>query len=185
MMKVNQRERGYSLTELLVVLAIIGIFSLITVPQFMSMYRSGLVKGSMREFTSSLRKARQLAATRNERVRVRFKKAASGTTIQIERGGTDPLNPTWVVMSPTRKLDPTTYIDSSTTLPTTSGFAEVNFLPNGSAVDSPSAGTMPSILTNGNNTVIIRSSWKNMTYNQYTVVVGTSGQLTVTPSKWR
>lgn len=185
MMKVNQRENGYSLTELLVVLAIISIFSLITVPQFMSMYRSGVVKGSMREFTSSLRKARQLAATRNERVRVRFKTSSAGATIQIERGGSDPANPTWVVMTPTRKFDQTTYIDASTTVPATGGFAEVNFLPNGSACDSPSAGTMPSTLTTDNNKVVIRSSWKNMTYNQYTVIVGTSGQITVTPSKWR
>src|SRR6185369_5266530 len=107
MMKVNQRERGYTLTELLVVLAIIGLFSLITVPQFVSMYRSSVVKGSMREFTSMARKARQIAATRNDRVRVRFRTATNGTIVQIERGGIDWANPTWIVMSPTRNFDPT------------------------------------------------------------------------------
>lgn len=180
----TQRERGYTLTELLVVLAIIGLFSLITVPQFVSMYRSSVVKGSMREFTSMVRKARQIAATRNERVRVRFRTATNGTIIQIERGGIDWANPTWIVMSPTRNFDPTSYVDNSSTIPKTGGWGEINFLPSGAAVNSPSAGTMPTTLDTTNNAVVIRSTWKNMTYNQYRITISGTGQLTVTPSKW-
>ena len=182
----SKRERGYSILELLVVVAIIGLLSLISVPQFVSMYRSSVVKASMRDFTSTMRRARQLAATRNERTRVRFSTGVGQRTFMIERGGSDISNPSWTVVTPTRALDTTSYFDTSTNLPSPGGVERViNFLPNGSAVDNPAAGTPPTTLSNTNNKIVLRSSWKNMTYNQYAIDVSGTGQIKVTPSKWR
>ncbi len=83
----DRDQSGYSMTELLVVVAIIGIFSLITVPQFMSIYRSSVVKGSMRDYTSLMRKARQLAVTRNERTRIQFLVGTTGgTSFELDEG---------------------------------------------------------------------------------------------------
>lgn len=65
-------QRGYSLAELLVVIGIISIVSLVTVPNFMSMYQSSRVKASARTMTTDIRGARQLAITGNTRVRVSF-----------------------------------------------------------------------------------------------------------------
>jgi len=69
---LRSRERGYSLAEMLTVVAIIGILALVAVPNFMSMYRSGKLKTSMRQFTNHLRAARQRAVTQSNFVRVSF-----------------------------------------------------------------------------------------------------------------
>ena len=62
-----QGQRGYSLAEMIVVVAIIGIFSLVAVPQFMKMNQGMKVKASMRQFATDIRAARQRAITRNRR----------------------------------------------------------------------------------------------------------------------
>jgi prepilin-type N-terminal cleavage/methylation domain-containing protein len=64
-MKVQKRcEAGYSLAEMLVVVAMIGILTMVTVPAFITMYQSSKMKTSMRSFTSDLRGVRQLAITK-------------------------------------------------------------------------------------------------------------------------
>jgi prepilin-type N-terminal cleavage/methylation domain-containing protein len=181
---MRNRQRGYTITELLVVVAIIALMSLFAVPQFASMYRSSVAKASLRDFTGALRKARQIAATQSERTRVRYTTGTGGRSFQIERGGTNLASPTWTVVQPVRSLDANSYFDTSSTTPLNGTMREIDFLPNGSAVDDVT-GTMPSTLTSTNNTVIIRNKWKRLTYNQYTVAIGASGQLTVTASKWQ
>lgn len=69
---VHSSESGYSLTEMLVVVAIIGVLSLVAVPNFMSMYRSNRLKTSLRQFANDLRASRQLAVTNSSIVRVAF-----------------------------------------------------------------------------------------------------------------
>src|SRR3954452_565920 len=66
----NNASRGYSIMEILVVVAIIGIMSLVTVPAFMNFQRSNSVKASLRSFTSDIRNARQRAISRNSQVRL-------------------------------------------------------------------------------------------------------------------
>lgn len=63
-------QRGYSLAEMITVVAIVGIFSLVAVPQFMNMNRSMKVKASMRQFAMDVRATRQRAITRNRRTAV-------------------------------------------------------------------------------------------------------------------
>ncbi|HUF10901.1 MAG TPA: type II secretion system protein [Rhodothermales bacterium] len=70
MMKRRTGQTGYSLIELLVVVALIGIVSLVTVPNFISMYRASKIKGAIRQFTSDIRNARQVAVTENSRIMV-------------------------------------------------------------------------------------------------------------------
>ena len=57
--------RGYSLMEMLVVVAIIGVMSLVSVPAFMKFYWSNKMKTSLRQFTTEVRSARQRAITEN------------------------------------------------------------------------------------------------------------------------
>jgi prepilin-type N-terminal cleavage/methylation domain-containing protein len=64
-MKIQKRnEAGYSLAEMLVVVAMIGILTLVTVPAFITFFQSNKMKASMRNFTSDLRGVRQLAITK-------------------------------------------------------------------------------------------------------------------------
>ena len=64
------RSRGFSLVELLTVVAIIGVMSLVGVPAFINYQKSMTFKTSMRQLTSDLRGARQRAATRSTFVMV-------------------------------------------------------------------------------------------------------------------
>lgn len=70
MMKRKAGQSGYSLIELLVVVALIGVISLVSVPNFISMYRSSKIKGAIRQFTSDVRNARQIAVSENTRTMV-------------------------------------------------------------------------------------------------------------------
>jgi prepilin-type N-terminal cleavage/methylation domain-containing protein len=59
----DRNQRGFSLMELLTVVAIIGVMSLVSVPAFLNYQRSLEVKSAMRQFTGDLRAARQRAVT--------------------------------------------------------------------------------------------------------------------------
>jgi prepilin-type N-terminal cleavage/methylation domain-containing protein len=72
----NSRQAGYSLAEMLTVVAIIGTLALVTVPAFMNFYNSNKVKTAMRTFTSDLRTARTTAITRGRIVKFTYKTAA-------------------------------------------------------------------------------------------------------------
>lgn len=63
MRRTIHAARGYSLAEALVVVAIIGVISLVSIPNFMAMQRSGKIKAGVRLLTSDLRAARQQAVT--------------------------------------------------------------------------------------------------------------------------
>lgn len=65
-------QRGYSLVELLVVVAIIGALSLFTVPGFVNMYRASKLKTSMTKFANDCRGARQRAVTHSTTVRIAY-----------------------------------------------------------------------------------------------------------------
>ena len=63
--RAHASERGYSLVELMVVVAIIGIFSLITIPAMTNFNRMNKVRGAIREVNSDLRAVRTLAITQS------------------------------------------------------------------------------------------------------------------------
>jgi len=71
-MNARKGQRGYSLVEMLVVITIIGILSLVVVPNFVSYYQSLKLKAAMRDTTNSLRSLRSRAASRNEMTKVSF-----------------------------------------------------------------------------------------------------------------
>ena len=65
-------QRGYSLTEMLTVVALIGVLSLVSIPQFMNFYRANKMKSAMRTFATHIRAARQRAITEHRRTAVTF-----------------------------------------------------------------------------------------------------------------
>lgn len=102
-MKTRNSQSGYSLAEMLTVVAIIGIMSLIVVPNFVQYYRSIRLKTAMRRVTNDLRGARQRAVTRNSMVMVSYKSGvapATYTTYESLDSGT-----TWTKLGNAVTLD--------------------------------------------------------------------------------
>jgi type IV fimbrial biogenesis protein FimT len=66
------KQSGRSLTELLIVCAIMGIMAAVAGPSFKSMTTHAQARSAAAEIASELRMARQLAMARRERLLVRF-----------------------------------------------------------------------------------------------------------------
>ena len=64
------RMRGFTLVEVMIVVAVIGILAVVAVPFFLSFVRSEQARGAAREVATILNQARQLAITRNTSYRV-------------------------------------------------------------------------------------------------------------------
>ncbi|MEO8218087.1 MAG: GspH/FimT family pseudopilin [Acidobacteriota bacterium] len=168
-----RRTRGFSLVELLVVMAMIGIIAVISAPAFLNFSRASSMRASLLGFSSDFRDLRQVAITRSIRVKMSF--AAGGPTntryvaFESTDGGT-----TWTNLLAPRKTFPrslekgvyfqsTTYTDiagDSDSRP------DIVFFPNGS-------------VTSG--TVVLRTDW-DIAFNNYSIAVGPVGQMTTTKS---
>ena len=81
--KSQIEERGWSLTEILVVLAIMGIISMLAWPSYQTLSARAQARSATVEIASELRLARQLAIARRERLRVIFDR--EGRTITLQR----------------------------------------------------------------------------------------------------
>ncbi|MGH7389094.1 MAG: pilus assembly FimT family protein [Candidatus Rokuibacteriota bacterium] len=63
-------QRGYSLAEVLVAVAVIGVVFAMAAPSFFSYWRAAATRAAARELTAALNQGRQLAITHNCSVRV-------------------------------------------------------------------------------------------------------------------
>jgi type IV fimbrial biogenesis protein FimT len=78
-----RQEQGWSLTELFIVLAIMGIVAALAGPSYQLLAARGQARSATLEIASELRFARQLAMARRERLRVVFDR--EGRTITLRR----------------------------------------------------------------------------------------------------
>lgn len=129
-MKSWNRERGYSLPELLVVVAIVGILALVVVPNFLSFIRANKIKSSLRQVSSDIRATRQIAITEHRRTMLSYTTGASARTYRIYEGTTDSTGvTTYNVTKWNAATNPDGYrekqIEDGVTLSTTT-FANVN-----------------------------------------------------------
>jgi len=82
-----RQEHGWSLTELLVVLAVVMIVTVLAGPSYQTLIARVQVRSATTEIASELRLARQLAMARRERLLVVFDR--EGRTITIRRADTE------------------------------------------------------------------------------------------------
>lgn len=175
---MHRRERplrGYSLVELLVVVAIVGILSLVTVPAFMNYQRSNSFKGSLRQFSTDIRNCRQRAISRNSQVRLELDSTTAYRFYELPNGGS------WAALNNFSETGPGTnvkYLDKGTTFSAnTLGDSDNNskndmvFKPDGT-VD----------IGNSTGTVTLLSPWKNIYQNQFVVTLSTTGKITTAGS---
>ena len=150
-------NRGYSLAEMLVVIAIVGIMSMVSVPMFMSFVRSNKVKTAMRQFTNDLRATRQRAITQNHPTMISFRPGTPDTNPRFYRdydgtvGAGGVVTYAEVQRNPLKELDNITYFrpaagdpchfaDVVTVPASTNGWNDIIFLPNGTIQNIPTGG---------------------------------------------
>ena len=140
----RQAELGFSLVEALVVVAIIGMISLVSVPQFISLYRSSVFKSALRQFLTDVRGARQRAVSFSHRTMVSFDTGSTAHTYTIYDGAVDPGtgNMIWTAVGAPHRLNETAYV-RSTTFDNFDGdnppTMDIVFEANGTIANSPAA----------------------------------------------
>jgi prepilin-type N-terminal cleavage/methylation domain-containing protein len=176
----HRRNAGYTLTEILVVVAIIGVLSLITVPAFMNFQRAAVFKSAMRIFATDLRAARAAAIQQSYDVRIELTTGAEGPTTKAyrfyaSRDGTN-WTPLTVRKESTKRLDGPVWLESATNLRdiANDGKPDIVFHPNGAAdiTGTATAGV-----------VVLATNWKNLFANRYNVTITRSGQIRASTSQ--
>lgn len=137
-------QSGYSIAEMLVVVAIIGILSLITVPQFINYQHSNQLKSGMRQFMSDVRSARQTAISQGQQTMISA--AVGNPPTSPLRPGQYRLyianpggSPPWRQIGSDRDFGRDVFFRSSnfTDLANGDGMVDITFLPNGMITPLP------------------------------------------------
>lgn len=78
---------GYSLIELLIVVALVGLLAAMAIPSYRDLLARSQIRSVATEVASELRRARQLAMARRERLRVRVDVAQQTLTlVAVDQG---------------------------------------------------------------------------------------------------
>jgi Tfp pilus assembly protein FimT len=68
----SEAEAGFSVAELVVVIAVIGILSVMTIPYFLSYYQAAAARANVQTVITMFNQARELAVRQNDTVCVTF-----------------------------------------------------------------------------------------------------------------
>ena len=79
MKAITSSERGFGLTELVVVVALLGILTIFAVPNLVAYYQSSSLTAGAEQLAAVMNRARHLAISRNTSVCVE----RSGTTVRL------------------------------------------------------------------------------------------------------
>ena len=189
--RTRSRQGGYSLAEALVVVAIIGLITGVTVPAFMNYLRANRIRSSAMYFQTALRFARQRAVTKHMLTRLSFKPNTDPGqyTIWEAKNDSNGTITSWVVVYPqVRYLDQGVYFTNDGTEPVadhynssgsitsaTDGSPDIIFLADGSAVNAANATQAPG-------TLWLKTNFNSVTFNRYQIQMLSVGTMKVTSS---
>lgn len=191
MRRSSRFEAGYSLPEMLTVVAIIGVLSLVIVPQFVNMYQSARVKSNMRNFTTDLRKMRSLAAERGVQTKLSYATGGNARTYEMYYGSAAiGTSQTWTKLGSNneyvRSLDSViNFPGDSVSTPQTfndvdgDGKLDIIFLPNGSCSMPKDPSDPTKTLSVGS--ITIKTPLKRVTVQQYQIDINPVGRVLATP----
>jgi len=174
----KHHQRGYSITELLVVVSLIGALSLVAVPSFMSLMNTNRMSTTIRQFAGDLRGARGRAVSQGRPAKIALTTGATAqsyslydcTTIdsagKVTCGGT----PVWTkTIDNTTHFESTTFVDADSTANTD---LDIVFKTDGTLSNAPSSPE-----------VVIRSS-KSIRYNEADFKMNVAGAVQTTKTSF-
>lgn len=142
--KRSRSSGGYSLVEMLVVVAIIGVMSMVSVPMFMNFVRSNKMKSTMRQFMTDLRTSRQRAITENHPTMISFRPGpnlreyidfdgtvGAGGAVTYTLARRNPRKSLEDITYFPASVDPCVFADVITAPAETNGWNDIIFMPNG------------------------------------------------------
>jgi prepilin-type N-terminal cleavage/methylation domain-containing protein len=184
----HRNSRGFSLVEMIVVVAIIGVLSLVSVPAFINFQRTQRIRGALRTFAGDIRTARQIAITRNVITRI---EVTGTSTYQLLRSDDD--GDTWI-RQPFRiqgaddatsgsiryldnlvRIDAVTFVDDGTD-DDGNTLRDLDFHSDGTVWDSDA-------MLTASPTITLRTDWDNTAVNRVIITISSTGQLTTAESK--
>jgi prepilin-type N-terminal cleavage/methylation domain-containing protein len=151
-------QHGYSLAELLTVMAIVGVLSLVTVPAFMNYSKTARLKNSLRQVSTDIRAARQRAVSRSQFVKLTVTTASPAPGKYELEESTDRGATYFTVPGTEKELQQFNYFESA---------GSITFRPNGTLVLAPGDTTASLVVKSDDTTV----------KNTYTITVNLSGKV--------
>ena len=187
----RSNQRGYTLAEALVVVAIIGLVSGVSVPFFVNYMRQNRIRSSASYFQTALRYARQRAVTKHTQTRISFLPNTDPGEYTIFEGKQDSNGnvTSWTVMQPKiRYLDKGVkfandaaqpvadeYNNTGSVTAATDGRPDIVFGIDGSAINASDPTAAPG-------TFWLKTDFKSVTWNQYKIQLLSVGTMNVTAS---
>jgi prepilin-type N-terminal cleavage/methylation domain-containing protein len=176
--RLKRKSSGFSLIELLVVVAIIGVLSLISVPAFMNFRRSNDFKTGMRNFTTDLRNARASAIANSYDVRCDIP-VGSIANKQYTFYWSRDNGTTWTPLAIRGTGGPngnmkqfafSVWANSANGLPLDAGTGNPNIIFHANGAMDLAAGSTTAAL-------VLATDWKKINFDRYTINLSPSGQL--------
>lgn len=176
---MHRNSRGFSLAEMLVVVAIIGMLSLVSVPAFINYQRTMKLRGAVRTLNTDIRNCRQMAISRNVIVRMELGADRYQTLMSADNGVTWQRLPLRVQDDENIVDANLRYVDAIVSLASTfeddddDDIRDIDFHSDGTVWDEGAV---------AGGTVTVRTDYE-ATINQAVVSISTTGQLTSVESK--
>lgn len=201
MKSTNRASAGYSLSELLTVVAMIGVVSLVTLPAFLQLMPQYRIRSAATEAASAIRMIRQKAMTTRTPWKISFD--ATGERYRYymltSANATMSVNANWIAMDqeavrPDNQDDAwvrTAAVDLRTN--TAVPFKDVDcpidsqvdliFLRDGRVADDPACGSATDLSFTTQPSIAFAVDNNFVRYNRYYISVNEAGAVTVTATK--
>ncbi len=206
MNRTKRSQSGYSLAEMLTVVAIVGMLALVMVPNFITFFQSNKMKSSMRNFTTDLRSARALAISQGKQAALVYASGSGQRSYNLYLGDKPFNSCQWTPQTGPGRTRPTKYLDDiayfpadPNTPPTIQTFGDLldcttsapNCIPIGGSCPVPPSGTADQKidviffpdgrvqLPNGftSGTITIKTDLNRIPKPQYTITISPSGRV--------